>query len=148
MTRWQEWEGGHYFDSPGLWNRGQLDDIDTVVGVWGIIDVVRNVQYAELKWSDVYNRKDNEAYFREEYAITRKTFIDKTNAVIEAMEAHQADIRIARARLPGKLTCKGGVWNALPIPAGVVRHIDAFVTGESSFRAKKNIVGAKRQRLA
>lgn len=143
MTRRQEWEGGHC-----LWNCGRLDDIDTVVGVWGIIDVVRNAQYAELEESEIHET-DNGAYFREFYTIDRKTFIAKTNAVIEAMESHQAAIRAAQARLPGKLTCKGGVWNALPeMPTAVVGRIDGFVTGESNaVRTRNEVVGAKRQRL-
>ena len=87
---WQEWTG-----RGGGCSRGDLDDNSSVVGVWGLVDVVKNYQIATLEEARQFSNDDD--YFRAfDYELneTSTTFTNKTNTIIQALITHQKKARV------------------------------------------------------
>lgn len=74
----QQWDG---------YARGKLDDIKSVVGVWGLVDVVENYHRACLQEARDWGNVDE--HFSE-FGETESTFTNKMNTIIELLQNHNA----------------------------------------------------------
>ena len=89
MCTWsykRSWGGCCYQEWDGYYPRGKLDDIDSVIGVWGLLDVVENFREACLQEAREWSHADK--YFSEFYEETEATFKTKIDAIIKLLQEH------------------------------------------------------------